>query len=162
MSTNNTENLQSILKKLSVECFNKCWEYIEKENRTIEDNEEMILLASTSLWSWKNRFDCTPQKLSVGYWQMARVHCLAGNLRIAEEYGKRNVEISLKSELPPFYLGYAYENLVQFSVLSNNFQEAKKYLELANEQLNIIKIESNQKLLEADLEKYIRAIDSGI
>jgi hypothetical protein len=162
MNTNNTEDLQSILEKLSVECFNKCWEYIEKEDRNIEDNEEMILLASTSLWSWKNRSDCTPQNLSTGYWQMARVHCLAGNLKIAEEYGKRNVEISLKSELPPFYIGYAYENLVQFCVMSNNFQEAKKYHELASEQLNIIKIESNKKLLEADLKKYIRAIDSNI
>ncbi|MES9939881.1 MAG: hypothetical protein ABW104_15880 [Candidatus Thiodiazotropha sp. 6PLUC2] len=159
MSKNNRDDYQSLWEKLSVECFNKCWEYIDKESRSVEDNEEMILLASTSLWSWKNRSDCTPQNLSTAYWQMERVHCLSGNLQIAEEYGKRNVEISKKHQLPPFFLGYAYENLVQCSVLSNNLQEAKAYLQLAKEQLERIKIESNRELLSADLETYNQAVE---
>jgi hypothetical protein len=155
------EDQQHLLEKLSVDCFNKCWEYIDKENRSDEDNEEMVLLASTSLWCWKNRDDCTLQNLSTGYWQMARAHCLSGNLKLAEAYGKRNVELAKNSELPPFFLGYAYENLIQYSLLSNNLQQAETYLELANNQLERIQIESNRKLLAADLKKYRLVIETG-
>jgi hypothetical protein len=160
MNTNNKEDFQQLLKKLSVECFNECWEYIEKEDRSHEDNEEMVLLASTSLWGWKKRPDCTPENLSTGYWQLARVHCLSGNLAIAEAYGKKNVALSLKHRLPPFYLGYAYENLVQHAVMTNNLHQAKTYLEQANKQLESIKIESNRELLEADLKRYSQSIPS--
>jgi len=79
-------DMQEIHRQMSVKCFNECWGLIEKSDRTAEDTENMLLLAEASLWHWRQRTDCQPSNLSVGYWQVSRVHALAGNTDAAKTH----------------------------------------------------------------------------
>src|SRR5436189_157988 len=44
-------------KALSVDCFNRAWELLDKKDRTKEDDERMISMAHASLAHWRMRDD---------------------------------------------------------------------------------------------------------
>ena len=138
------EGTQIIHKQFSSVCFNKTWAFIDKKDLSKDEIEDMIATSYASLWHWKQREDCKAQNLSIAYWQLGRVYCVAQKADIAKEIGEKCLKISQKGKLDPFYIGYAYEVLINASVLQKNKGEAKKYLKLANEQVKLIKNKENQ------------------
>jgi hypothetical protein len=48
----------------------------------------MLQTTMASLWHWSQRADVTPQNLSVGNWQAARVFALLGQAENARRYGE--------------------------------------------------------------------------
>ena len=96
---------QSYAKK----CFNECWNYIEKEDRSEADNEEMRRLSEVSFYHWSRVKDHTQDNISLGYWQLARVYAISWRSRGAHYYADRCIQVSEQGELDPFYHGYAYE-----------------------------------------------------
>jgi len=107
MAANPPFDLAQAHRYFSADCFNKTWELIEKESRTPEENEQMLLRCQASLWHWTQRPDCKPQNLSVGYWQMSRVLAIRGDIVAAAEAGMKSLKYAENE--PPFYRGYAYE-----------------------------------------------------
>ena len=124
-------DMQGVHERLSVSCFNDCWGLIEKADRTKEETEDMILLASASLWHWKQRSDCQAVNLSVAYWQMSRVHVLAGDGVASLAYGQKCLLISNKGALDPFYVGYAHEAIARAASLAGDGKMANEHLGLA-------------------------------
>lgn len=143
--------MQEIHKQLSVKCFNECWSLIDKQERTPEEVENMILLAYTSLWHWKQRTDQKPVNLSVGYWQVSRVHALAGQYEMARLFGQKCLETGRDNKLPPFYLGYGHEALARAEIVRGNFDEAKVHLAEARRELNAVTDEEERAVLEPDI-----------
>ena len=144
-------DMQEIHKQLSTKCFNECWGLIEKADRTPEDTENMLLLADASLWHWKQRTDCQPSNLSVGYWQVSRVHALAGQHDMARLFGQKCLAIGQDSELSPFYVGYAYEALARAEMLAGDADAAKAHLSKARDELDAIADKEERDALEPDI-----------
>ncbi|MBN1423392.1 hypothetical protein JXA88_02445 [Candidatus Fermentibacteria bacterium] len=153
--------MQDIHTKLSASCFNECWDYLDKPERTVEDTENMILLAYASLWHWTQRSDCLPANLSVGYWQVSRVHAVAGHTEMARHFAQRCLQISREDSLPPFYLGYAYEALARAEILAGNPDGARAHLADAETQLGLVTDGEGRALLTADLESLKALIHGG-
>ena len=151
------EGMQIIHQNFSAGCFNKTWEFIEKSQLSKEDIENMIATSYASLWHWKKRTDCTDENLSIAYWQLGRVHCLAGKAETAKEFGQKCLKIS--ENLGPFYKGYAYEVLINAAVVSKDMETAKKYLKLAQEQLEKVTDKQDKDYLQKDLEKLLSRIN---
>ena len=74
--------------------FNRCWELIEKGERSPEDEEQMLLLAQSSLWHWTQRGDLEPDNLSIGHWQLSRVNALLGRHEESLRHAPRSLEIA--------------------------------------------------------------------
>ncbi|MHC4993628.1 MAG: hypothetical protein ACYTGQ_01100 [Planctomycetota bacterium] len=110
----------------SVECFNAAWGYIEKPNRSHEDDERMLQLALVSLWHWSRREDCTDTNLSAGYWQVSRVYAILGEPVSALKYAQHCLDVTPRDA--PFFLGYAYEALARAEWIAGNDAKAKEYL----------------------------------
>lgn len=147
------EGRQVLHKQFSSECFNMTWGFIDKKELSGEDVEDMIATSYASLWHWKQREDCKPENLSVAYWQLGRVHCLAKKAMTAKEIGQKCLEVSQKGKLDSFYIGYAYEVLINVAILENKKTEGQKYLELAKAQLELVNDQENKGYLKADLDK---------
>jgi hypothetical protein len=145
------ESRQIVHEHFSADCFNRCWTLIDKKTRTDAETEDMVLLAGASLWHWKERNDCKPKNLSVAYWQLGRVHCLAGDTDAAKQFGGKCIKVSVDGKVPAFYLGYGYEVMANASLLAGESKNARRYLDLARSQLAQVTDKESKKLLDADL-----------
>jgi cation transport regulator ChaB len=143
-------DIQKAHQYFSANCFNKTWEYIDKDdNRSSEESMEMLHTAIASLWHWSQREDTTAQNLSVGYWQVSRVYCLLKQPHNARTYGL--LALKYAQDLSPFYKGYAYETLARAEMIVNNRVIMKTHLERAHEMLEQVEDEEDRELLAKDL-----------
>ena len=147
------ENQQECHKYFSVNCFNECWNYLAADSLSGADSQKMVLLASSSLWHWQQRPDVSQQNLSIGYWQLAKAYVKAKMPVAALKTANTCLEISLKAELEPFYVGYAYEALACTYLLNGNTSETQQNLAAAEKYLSKIKDEEEKQYLQADLKK---------
>jgi len=111
----------------------------------------MLLLACASLWHWTQRDDAGPLNLSIGTWQVSRAHALAGDATAARLFAERCLEVSVRAELPPFYLGYAHEALARSALVAGEEAAAREQLGSAREALSAVTDEESRAMLAADL-----------
>jgi hypothetical protein len=151
MSTEPTFDLLEAHRYFATECFNQAWDLIEKEVRTAEEEEEMLNLSMASLFHWTQRPDCTDKELSLGYWQVSRIFAITGRPENATWYAEKCREVTEDAELPPFYLGYAYEALARAAMAGRNKQEAMEYIAQARELAKQEQSDEDRQLLLDDL-----------
>ena len=151
MSDEPTFDIQAAHRYFSTECFNRAWDLIEKEDRTAEEEDEMLNLSVASLWHWTQRPDCSPKERSLGYWQVSRIYAITGRPKNATWYAERCVEATEDAGLPPFYLGYAYEALARAAMADRDRRAAMEYVARARELADQDKSEEDRQLLLDDL-----------
>ena len=147
-------DIQQSHQYFSAHCFNKTWEYIEKDgSRSTDETMIMLHTAIASLWHWTQRDDVTAENLSVGYWHVSRVYCLLKQPHNARTYGLQALKYA--KELSAFYKGYAYETLARAEMIVNNRVIMKTHLEKAREMLERIEDEEDKQLLAKDLKTIV-------
>lgn len=138
-------------KYFSGHCFNRAWDLIDKTDRTPEEDEEMIRLSLASQYHWSQRKDANSKTASIGFWQTSRIYALLGQVDNARRYGQLSLEASQEDEVPPFYVGYAYEALARAEAVGGNEQEMQAFLEKAQATAEKIAEEDEKKMLLDDL-----------
>lgn len=131
-------------------CFNGAWGLLDKPDRTTEEDQQMVALSYASLYHWSNRSDCDNQTLSIGYWQLSRIHAILGNATEAVRHAQ--ICFSYSKELSPFYLGYAHEALARAHRLAGKNAIATEHLNTAHELAVLIEDNSEREALLADLQ----------
>jgi len=137
-------------KYFAAHCFNAAWDLIEKPVRTAEDDRLMMALNQASLYHWLQRPDCDNRRLSIGYWQAARIQGLLNNAAEARRFAE--VCLSHSGDLEPFYLGYAYEALARAAHLAGEVEEAGACKARAKDLADAIKKPDERQMLLKDLE----------
>lgn len=145
-------NLSKAHKYFSANCFNSAWDLIDKTDRTPQEDEQMLQLSMASAWHWTQREDVKPTNISVSYWQIARIYALLGQGDNARRYGQMCLEVSRGEDIPPFYLGYAYEALARAEMVADDSNKMMDYLTKARHTAEQMTDEESKKLLLADLE----------
>jgi len=151
MANSPTFDLEQAHHFFSAECFNRAWDYIEKPTRTPEEDETMLMLSMASFWHWSQRADQTRGNLSVGYWQLSRVHALRRQPNAARRYGQLCLEYSQGEGTLPFHLAYAYEALARAEAIAGNVPDKNKYLQLAHKAGETLNDPETKQQLLADL-----------
>lgn len=131
-------------------CFNATWALIDKPARTDDDNRLMLATCYASIYHWTQRPDCTAKNLSIGYWQLSRVHALLGEGAAATAAG--DVCLTNSRELEPFYLGYAHEALARAAVASDNTELRDSHVAAARQLAATIADPDWRAALERDLD----------
>jgi len=149
MTTQPTFDKEAAHKYFSANCFNAAWEYIDKSDRTDDENQRMISLANASVWHWTQRSDCVPNNLSIGYWQLSRVYALASQAENARRYAKLCLDISPDDE--PFSLGYAHEAMARAEMVAGNQEKMNEHLAEAKRLAECIADALDKELLINDL-----------
>ncbi len=138
-------------KYFSAHCFNKAWDLIDKNDRTPEEDEEMIRLSLASQYHWSQRDDRSDTSTSIGFWQTSRIYALLGQVDNAKRYGQLCLEASQGKDVPPFYLGYAYEALARAEAVGGNEEEMESHLNRAKNTAKEIKEADEKNMLLEDL-----------
>jgi hypothetical protein len=135
----------------SKSCFNRAWDLIDQSDRTPEDNEQMLLLSQAALWHWTQRPDCTPKNLSIGYWQLSRIHAIQRDADAARKAGQNCLEKSPTDD--PFLMGYAHEALCRAELVAGHPGHAKDHHVKAVRFAEQITDKEDQEILLKDLKE---------
>jgi hypothetical protein len=134
----------------SAACFNQAWDFIDKPDRTPSDTDSMLQVAHTSAWHWRQRPDCTNDKLSTSYWQLSRVYALAGESQRALRYGNLCLEASQGEAA--FLVAYANEALARAAAVAGDRASAARYLKEARRFLAQVTDKEERELVQKDLD----------
>ena len=136
--------------------FNKTWDYIEKEDRTPEDDLAMIHTAHASRYHWGvlvSEGKGTNLNLQRGEWQIAHVYTLAERNEPAVYHAKVCLKLTEENDIGDFDLAFAYEGMARAAALSKNKADFTKYYKLAEEAAKKIKDKGDRDYFLGELEK---------
>jgi hypothetical protein len=140
--------------------FNLAWTFLDKPERTAEDADRLLEASYASLWHWRQRADCNPAKLAIGYWQLSRIYAVLGRAADAERYGQLSLA-SANDDGQPFLRGYAYEALARASAVAGDSRAYRERLEQAQQWASRIEEADEKKGLEDDLASISLAPTAG-
>lgn len=136
-------------KKFAADFFNKTWEYIEKKNRSEEDDEKMINLAHASRLHWD--FAGSYLQYQRGEWMLSLIYSLVGRGEPALYHAERCLELTDKYGdieeygFEDFDIAFAYECMARAHKVAGNEEEYNKYYELAEEKGEEIEDDNNSE-----------------
>ena len=116
-------------RQLAVDLFNRVWDLMLKEDRTREEDDEMLHAAHASRYHWGEVGK--PENLARGEWQVSRVYCVLGRAGAAIYHANRCLEICNRYGIGDWDKAYAYEALSRAHHVARHVAEAKKFRELA-------------------------------
>jgi hypothetical protein len=139
-------------RRLGVELYNGTWTLIEREDRTPEENDEMLHRAHASAYHWLQA-PHTAANQARSHWLCSRVHALAGQPEGALHHARRCLALveSAPDEMEDWDLAGAHEALARAHLAAGEVQEARRHYELAREETSKIAEEDDRKHIEADL-----------
>ncbi len=137
-------------KKFAVDCFNKIWTLLQKENRTTEENEMMIHLAHTSLFHWLHVGTALHEQR--GAWMLAWVYTILEDKTKALHHAKCCLALTEKNDFKDFDLAYAYESMARACALNAMNSESNHSLSRAKEAGEKIAENDDRDLFMNDLE----------
>ncbi|MCA9023984.1 MAG: hypothetical protein KDA86_02105 [Planctomycetaceae bacterium] len=140
----------------STSCFNNAWELLDRQDRTPDDDQQMLLLAFASLWHWTQRPDCTDKHLSIGYWQISRIYSVLKDAENARKYAQLCLNKTPADD--PFCLGYAHEALARAESIAGNVKIARQHFAEALKHADSVSQTEDQKLLLDDLQQLERVL----
>jgi DNA-binding transcriptional MerR regulator len=85
---------------VAVSLFNHVWTLLEVEQRTPEQDDEMVHAAHASCWHWRRvGAPDEPQRLAVGEWQCSRVYSVLGRPEPALHHARRCLALTESHEM---------------------------------------------------------------
>ena len=136
-------------RKIAGDLFNYVWSLLDKKDRGLEEDDEMLHAAHASRFHWGHAG--TPLNLSVGEWQVSRVYATLGRAEPALYHARRALEIARRSGLGRFYLGYAYEALARGAAVAGERRTRDRYLRQARVIGGGVRDRDDRRMLLEDL-----------
>lgn len=122
--------------KMAKSTFNETWDYLEKKERTIKDEDHMVHTAHTSRYHWEillSKGKGTFVNLQRGEWLIARTYTVLKRAEPAIHHAKVCLQITEENNIKDFDLAFAYEAMARASALAGIKADFKKYYELAKQ-----------------------------
>jgi len=99
---------------IGVELFNRTWEFMGKQDRTVSDDDAMLHMAHASAHHWRAEGSgATANNLARSEWQVSRVYTVLGRGEPAGYHARRCLEICQANNIGDWDLAYAYEALAR-------------------------------------------------
>lgn len=130
--------------------FNKCWDLIDKPDRTAEDDLQMIHRAHASRAHWQAVG--TADNFAVGEWQISHVYAILDRGEDARYHGLACLNLCKDNNISGFNLGFAYEALARAEKILGNVELMQEYIELGKAEAEKVEKEEDKKYLLDELE----------
>jgi tetratricopeptide (TPR) repeat protein len=150
MSDEKRFTLSQAHQKFAKSTFNSIWELLEKEDRSQEEDQEMLLAAYASLYHWTKVG--TAIHYQRGSWMISKVHQSLGEAEPSLAWAFRCLEISEthSSEMEDFDLAYAQEALARAYALAGDQEKALYHWQQAANLGERIKDPEDKEIFEGD------------
>ena len=124
---------QEFHRKVAAECFNRTWDYLEKKNRSPEDDQIMLTLAHASRYHWN--VIGKPLNFAIGDWQISRAYSALNQPDLAIHFAKTSLQMCRKNNLSGWLLASAYEGMARAYIAAKDYRLAREYVDKASLQL---------------------------
>jgi hypothetical protein len=134
---------------MAVECFNHTWELLDKAERAIEEDDEMLHTAHASRYHWG--VIGKPVHFERGEWQISRVYSVLNRPEAALYHAGRCLKICEDNDIADFDIAFAYEAMARASALAGNDADCDRYIGLAKKAGLEIKEEGDRDYFFSEL-----------
>lgn len=138
-------------RRLAATLFNRVWDLLERTDRTVRDDDEMLHVAHASRHHWGAVGE--PVHWGRGEWQVSRVYAVLGRTEPALHHARRYLQLVEEHELSPFDLGYAHEAIARAHRVAGRAADAARHLDLARAAAEKITDAEERELLVPDLDQ---------
>jgi hypothetical protein len=114
------------------------WRLLEKTDRTTADDESMVAAAFASHYHWFHVGNEVNRQR--GEWMIARVYTVLGNVQMAMAHASRCLDLTER-----------YKDIARAHALAGKEDEAKKFLQLAEEAGDEIEENEDKEIFLGDL-----------
>ena len=137
-------------RKTAVACFNKTWDFLDKKNRSREEDLQMLHAAHTSRYHWG--YIGNAHNFAINDWQISRVYADLKQAALALIFAKSSLETCEKNSLTDL-LPSAYEGMARAYATASEAGEAKRYLQMARKQLDLVRDEEDRKIYAQQIDE---------
>jgi hypothetical protein len=132
--------------------INQTWQLLERERRTIHDDDQMIHTAHASRYHWGQVLTASPVHLARGEWLISRVYAVLGRAEPALHHAGRVLDLCQGNGIGDFDLAFAYEALARASAVAGDSGRAGDHTDHALAATEHIADDEDRDLVLADLE----------
>ncbi len=139
-------------RQLGVDLYNYTWTLLEKEDRTRDDDDELLNSTHASAYHWSRAAGSGPQNAARSQWQISRVNAVLGRGDAALYHAERCLDHCTENGIGDWDLAAAYEAVARAHKVAGNDVEFRRNLELGREALAQIVDEHDREHIEEDLD----------
>jgi len=137
-------------RKTAIACFNKAWDLLDKKDRSPEEDLQMLHVAHASRYHWG--YIGKANNFAIGDWQISRVYAALKHATPALLFAKSSLDLCQKNDLKEL-LPSAYEGMARAHATANDTTEARRYVELARKELELIGDEEDRKIYRQQIDE---------
>lgn len=146
------EQLAQWHRTLAPRAFNATWGLLDLENRTREQEEEMIASTFAQRHHWYQVG--TARHRSIADWQVSRVFSVLGYAELARRFGERALAVAKDNDLDAFVVGFAHEAIARAAAEVDDLATFEEHVTAARAQLDLIEDAEDRTVLESDLNQF--------
>jgi len=132
-------------KSFAIHCFNEAWTYMDKKERTTDEDMTMIHLAHASRYHWG--VVGTPLHAARGDWQISRVYSLLDQGENALIYANASLCLCLDHNFNGFDLAFGYEAVARSLAVLKESEKMNEFKQKA--------VEAAMRIDEANDRQYV-------
>ena len=136
-------------KRFAADLFNLVWELLDKEERTVDENDKMLYAAHASRFHWGEIG--TPLEFERGEWQVSRVYSVLNRSKAAIHHAQRCLAICTENEIGNFDIAFAYEALARAYAVAGDVGKSKEYIKLGEQAGEQIEDKDNREYFFSEL-----------
>lgn len=134
--------------------FNRVWALLEQDERSPDENAEMVHAAHASCFHWMQVGK--PVNAVRGEWQCSRVYSVLGRAEPALYHAHRTLALCDEHRIGDFDRAFAYEALARAHAVNGRSDEADRWTSLARAACDDIADDEDRALVLSDLDSIPR------
>lgn len=139
-------------RRLGVDLFNHVWTLLETEDRTADQDAEMLHAAHASTYHWtKAEPPDIRQRQAVGEWQCSRVYATLGRGEPALHHARRCLELAEGGKVDDWVLAAATEAMARASRVAGDRAAFDEWRARAEAATSAIADPAERQVIEGDL-----------
>lgn len=136
-------------RRIASELFNHVWTLLDLEERSPEQDDQMVHAAHASRWHWGQVGG--PEQRAVGEWQCSRVYAVLGRGSEALHHARRCLDLSAEDGVDPFVAASAHEAMARALAIVGDHDAARMERNLAYALAVDLEDDDDRGVIESDL-----------
>jgi DNA-binding transcriptional MerR regulator len=139
-------------RQLAAQLFNRVWALLETEDRSPQQDDEMLHAAHASRWHWaQTGVPELTQRLAVGEWQCSRVYAVLGRGEPALHHAARCLELAESDGIEDWVVASSYEAMARASRVAGDRVPFEEWRQQARDAVAAIADAEDREVIENDL-----------